>query len=107
MCEDQSIAMGLTTAKKVLKQIRNPDTDGDRILDGIELGVGTDPNEADSDRDPDFDSVINRSEVQGNTDPNSIDGDRFLKGMSATRSPCRRTGHIESRVGRNGAAPLL
>ncbi|MCB9539986.1 MAG: VWA domain-containing protein [Myxococcales bacterium] len=53
-----------------------PDTDGDRILDGVELRLGSDPRVADAEADPDFDGVITREEVRGGTDPLAPDADR-------------------------------
>ncbi len=48
---------------------RDPDTDGDGLLDGLELVMGTDPTVDDAARDLDFDGVSNRDELRGGTDP--------------------------------------
>lgn len=48
---------------------RSPDTDGDGLLDWMELASGTDPLVNDGLRDLDFDGVSNRDELRGGTDP--------------------------------------
>lgn len=52
---------------------RDPDTDRDRIPDGIELRAGLDPTTDDVLQDADFDDVPNGDEVRGGTNPLSPD----------------------------------
>jgi len=50
-------------------RVRAPDSDGDGMLDGLELAAGTDPVTADASRDLDFDEIDNGEEVRGATQP--------------------------------------
>ncbi|MCA9546786.1 MAG: VWA domain-containing protein [Myxococcales bacterium] len=68
-CEERFLGTG----------VRQPDTDGDRLVDGLELRVGTDPLVADADLDPDFDGVITRDEIRAGTDPFTPDAERFRR----------------------------
>lgn len=55
------------------------DTDGDLILDRVELAVGTDPLVPDSLRDLDFDGRTNLEEVRAGTDPRVPDDEAFRR----------------------------
>lgn len=59
---------------------RHPDTDGDRMLDWIELVLGTDPTLDDAMSDLDFDGNLNREEVLAGTDPTTSDQALFREG---------------------------
>ncbi len=48
---------------------RDPDTDGDRIPDGLEFRLGLDPTVADSLNDHDFDGIRTRDEIRAGRDP--------------------------------------
>ena len=49
------------------------DSDGDGILDFIEIVKGTDPSQNDLNRDPDSDGIITRAEIEKGTDPFTSD----------------------------------
>jgi hypothetical protein len=48
---------------------RDPDTDGDRLPDGLEFRLRLDPTEADALSDHDFDGLRTRDEVRSGSDP--------------------------------------
>ncbi|HJK94669.1 MAG TPA: VWA domain-containing protein [Polyangiaceae bacterium LLY-WYZ-15_(1-7)] len=56
---------------------RRPDTDRDRIPDGLEVILGTDPRGDDALSDRDFDGVANGDEARGGTDPSAPDEDTW------------------------------
>jgi hypothetical protein len=69
---------GLTNKQEVElgTDINNPDTDGDGILDGIEVEHGQNPlDPADADMDSDNDGLTNKREVELGTNPNTPDSD--------------------------------
>ncbi|MCK5689919.1 hypothetical protein KAI87_11650, partial [Myxococcota bacterium] len=55
-----------------------PDTDGDRIPDGIEFRLGTDPTVHDTATDHDLDGRLSGYEIRTGTDPSQLEGDQIL-----------------------------
>jgi hypothetical protein len=55
---------------------RSPDTDGDRLPDGVEFRLGLDATQADALADHDFDGIRTRDEVRAGTDPQVPDAAR-------------------------------
>ena len=79
-------ADGLSNLQELLlhnSDINNPDTDGDSLPDGIEVTLGLNPTQSDSDsngtsdadEDSDADGLGNAAELQNNTDPVNPDTD--------------------------------
>jgi len=68
---------GLTGCEEAFlgTRVRAPDSDGDGMLDGVELLVGTDPTVADAEPDLDFDQISNGEEVLAATDPRRSDAE--------------------------------
>ena len=57
-----------------------PDSDGDRIPDGVELRLGIDPGIHDTHVDHDFDGILSGTEVRTGTSPQLSDEERALTG---------------------------
>lgn len=98
---------GLNTCEEQFlgSDVRLPDTDGDRIPDGLELTFETDPLIADALDDPDFDGLLNREEIRSATLPLTADLDRWrsaavrygLTDLGDRKIPNAETGEEETR----------
>ena len=69
---------GLTNAQEQSAgtDMNNPDSDGDGLPDGWEVGYGLNPNSAtDANADPDGDGLTNSQEYATGTNPNAADTD--------------------------------
>lgn len=68
---------GLNTAEERFlgTNERDPDTDGDRLPDGLEFRLATDPTVADALSDHDFDGVRTRDEARAASDPQVPDAE--------------------------------
>ena len=69
---------GLTNAQEQAAgtDMNNPDSDGDGLPDGWEVGYGLNPNSAtDANADPDGDGLTNSQEYATGTNPNAADTD--------------------------------
>jgi hypothetical protein len=85
--------------------LRDPDTDGDGLLDWLEVVAGTDPRADDARRDLDFDGVMNRDELRGATDPLASDALRYrdhrtryrVTDLGDLEVPLAGTGDLETR----------
>jgi len=72
---------GLNGCEEALLETRPraPDSDGDGMLDGLELSLGTDPIVGDEARDLDFDEVTNLDELRAGTQPLVSDASIYRK----------------------------
>jgi hypothetical protein len=78
VCTKKSVGFGFTDCdlialglNEVAGRKKGMDSDGDGILDAIELLRGTLPLRADAMEDPDHDQILNRDEIAKGTNPNS------------------------------------
>ncbi len=84
---------------------RNPDTDGDRIPDWVELLFGTDPLEHDIHEDPSMDGRLNREAIRAGFDPMVDSADMYrlkailyrLEDLGTRQMANRDTGDLEER----------
>ncbi len=73
-CEDESATVSITVNSC------DVDTDGDGLLDGIEVSLGTDPNNPDSDGDGLDDGIEVGSDIEN---PLNEDGDEFIDALDS------------------------
>jgi hypothetical protein len=88
------------------------DTDGDTLLDFIEIVKGTDPSVGDAAGDPDSDGITNQFEIAQGTDPFTVDSDtdprlltKFTSSFQANLPVCSQGGGWKMGVTQTSTSP--